>query len=268
MEFNFNFPEVENAYKPSGRITFLSILLMLLLGGAISLIGGYLLGAVLPKLDNLSREGGVLGLIIEILLKLVLSLGLGYGIAFGVYQGGKMGKNRNAWIGIVIGGICGLAAFIITLSVGGANPEYGGSTIGPLMGVAMFCAIVVGPAIWTGGGAATDPFCELHNRFMKETEISKLPIYSERNAMNFLSSREFEKIVELSPTDDLDNYSTIQMYYCDECMKGYISMRTKLTIREQESDGSSYSKSESRLVFSSSLDSSEVKTILKAKIKK
>ena len=89
MEFSF----------PSGKITFQSILLMLLLGGVISLIGRYLLGAVFPELDNLSREGSGLGNF----LKILLSLGLGYGIGFGVYGGGRIGKNRNPWIGIVIG---------------------------------------------------------------------------------------------------------------------------------------------------------------------
>lgn len=39
MVFEFQFAEVENAYKPSGKISFLAIPGMLFLGGAIALGG-------------------------------------------------------------------------------------------------------------------------------------------------------------------------------------------------------------------------------------
>ena len=74
MKFNFNFPEVENAYKPSGKIGLLSIPLMLLLGGFVA---------------------------------------LGFGIGYVVGWGGIIGKNRNKWLGMIIGGLCGLGTVII-----------------------------------------------------------------------------------------------------------------------------------------------------------
>jgi len=262
MEFNFEFAAVENAYKPSGRISFIAIPLMLLFGGAISVLGGYLLGMSLPGLDNFSRNAGVVGLIIEILLKLGLSLALGYAIAFGVYGGGRIGKNRNIWVGIVIGFICGLAAFIVVWSVGSHNPKYGVSTVGPFMAVAMFCAIVFIPVRDAAGGGAADPFCEVHNQFMKMKEVSKLPISSEREAMMLLGNRQFEKVGQLSSTDDMDDYSTVHVYYCNECKNGYISMTTTLTEYEQRSDGSERSESKSCLVFSSALNQSEVEMLV------
>lgn len=218
----------------------------------------------LPGLDNFSREADVfvLGLIIEIILKLVLSLALGYGTAFVVYYGGRIAKNRNIWVGIVIGFLCGLAAFIVMWSVGGDNPKYGGFTVGPFMAIAMFCAIVFIPVRDAAGGGAADPFCEQHNCFMKMKEISKLPISSEREAMNLLSNRQFTKVGQLRSTDDINNYSTIQVWYCTKCLNGYISMTTKLTVHEQGSDGSSHSESASRLVFSSTLNQSEAEMIL------
>ena len=137
MEFNFQFTEVQNAYKPSGKITFLAIPVMLFFGGAIALIGGYLLGLALPSIDNLSRNG-VVGLIIESILKLLLSTALGYGMALGIHRSGRIAKNRNIWVGMVIGFFCGLAAFIVMWLVGGHNPKYGVSTVGPFLGIAMF----------------------------------------------------------------------------------------------------------------------------------
>ena len=111
------------------------------------------------------------------------------------------------------------------------------------------------------GGGAIDPFCEQHNSFMKNKEIRKLPVSSESEAMNLLSNREFAKITDLPSTDDTDNYATIHVWYCAECMNGYILMATQLTIRVQKKDGSSDSESKTRLVFSSKMNQSEADII-------
>jgi len=49
MESGFIFPKVESVYEPSYKTTVAGVFLMFLIGGTISLGGGYFLGVALPK---------------------------------------------------------------------------------------------------------------------------------------------------------------------------------------------------------------------------
>jgi hypothetical protein len=68
----FEFPSVENAYKPSGKISFITIPVMLFLGGMISLVGGYLIGLALPSINTLVFMKGSFWWGLGVLLRIVL----------------------------------------------------------------------------------------------------------------------------------------------------------------------------------------------------
>ena len=260
----FRFPEVDNAYVPSGSIGLLAVPSMLAMGGVAALLGGYLLGAILPSLDNLSRKPGLLGIlltILEIILKLAAFGFLGAGVGLAVHVGGRFGRNRNQWAALVLGLVCGVIVFIVVVSVGWDNPEYEKPTVAPLMAIAMFVALVLGPAATAYTGVGEDPFCEDHRRFLERREIHKLPYSAEGAAMDLLLSRDFAAIAKLPGTQDMMNYAAIELWFCDVCEAGYLSMTTTLSILKED-DYEAHVSEEERQVFSSSLNASEVKMII------
>ncbi|RKX74380.1 MAG: hypothetical protein DRP87_16990 [Spirochaetes bacterium] len=273
-ELEISIQEVKNAYKPSGMTNFSAVLLMLLLGGIVAVAGGYLLGKLLPLIVNLARRidtstRGRQRAFIQVMLSFPLSSVLGLVIRFAVYCGGRLGKNRNKWVRKVIGIFCGLVVVaVVGIPLLQLSGDLGEKIIFLVGGVSLFLFLAL--LLKLSGVEEEKPFCELHNRFMKEEEVFKLQFLFERDAIAILSRREFEKIFELPSAEDCyiiddeiytnNNYSTIKIWYCEECMSGYISMITQFLVWKD--DGT---KSTTRSVFSSSLEKPEVEKILNKK---
>lgn len=249
MDFNFAFEEVESAYKPSGRIGWVAIPLMLLFGTVISVLGGTLVGGAVFHLHVLAvqTEGFAKPLLAIPIIGLPLLLG--FTIGGGIYKGNCMGKNRNSLVGFFVGLLCGLIGFAVTW----AN---GGNSYGWMFGIILFCAIALTPA-GVGMAGVDDPFCEQHQRFMKFQVISTIPVASEMEALNLLDSRQFGRLETLPVTDDVLNYSRISAFYCETCMNGYLSMLTKLTVRDKKGQRDS----RTRRVFSSAVIPIEIEAL-------
>lgn len=93
------------------------------------------------------------------------------------------------------------------------------------------------------------------------------PIYfnislaSEGKAISILSNRDFSELSNLPPGDIKHSFSNIEVRYCALCMNGFVSMTTYLK-RKVRSLGDARTETKSRLVFSSALSPTDVKTII------
>ena len=201
----FDFPKVEQAYKPSGKISPIAAALMWIFGGVVSVIGGYLFGSILPSVGAMASTLGFLAAL-EFIIKVVVSVALGAAIAVAIYLGGKLGKNRSQTLAVVCGLTCGLGSCAALLLVSG------GEGIGLFSGLVILCSVGFIP-ISGGLLAGEEPFCELHSRFMDKPFIRDISLDAEKDAMRLLEEGEdFGSLASLPSTDDEENHSRLILY--------------------------------------------------------
>lgn len=268
--FSFGFPAVENAYNPSGKGSTKANIWMLVLGLPTGVIVGGLLYYVHRAIVDFSNNivgATCFGLLFVWIIPAVLSGFLGYLVAYAVSQGATIGKGRNlnaVAICGVISGLVGSVAYAIVRSIN-EGPEAFDSSIDIIRVIVYTLPILI--VAWAGATETMKrkPFCEACNKYMKTITLGRIPIRSEGGLMEIFKSRTFKDLAALASSNEKDekNYSTIIVWYCDNCKEqGFINATTLQTRFEYTKD-STKTKSETRLIFSSPLESAEIETLTK-----
>jgi hypothetical protein len=201
--------------------------------------------------------------VIKFLLFLILSMTSGGAIGVAAGFGGKIGKNRRPGLAVLIGIILGLVGFITTFKIAGFE------TAGVILHISMFCAIVFTPAgvvmMWAEELQTSICVSCGSNNVHVIGKSEKMPIYMEEATMNLLQARKFTEAFQSPATVRRGgNYSEITVYQCKSCLESFIEMTTfQARLREKLSgEGEKRLEKESRLVFSSLLEKSDVETLL------
>lgn len=267
-------PKVKSAYVPSGKISRHTIPIMVVLGGLCSILAGYVFAWLAPRLFVWLVSGRFRNPIYEFLGRnlaapfFAFMAGL---IAGGIFLIplvwiGRIAKNRNDRVGLIIGGISGIAMCLIFLFA--YSPRSGGlssmqiAAISPssyinILKILICIGITLSSCLIGSASIASSPFCEKDEQYMRSKILGNFEFLSQEKLIQILNSRSFERIADLSETNKTDNHYSISMYYCDSCLDGIIEMKVHSTIKMRNE-----SKTDVRLVFSSFLNSDETKGVL------
>jgi YD repeat-containing protein len=233
----------------------------------VGIVGGAILYRVHVVIATLASSAPTCLIVLGALaLYFIAAALLGYVISLAVDKGAIIGKNRNLRAAKAVGFISGLASYGVYVSVyfaalGGEGLD---SAIDVIKLVGYFLAIVLVAGIASGEAIAGTPFCEKDEEFMKKIVLGKYPIRHERALMEILASR---KLVDLRDVvADLklaENFTEVTAWHCDRCKEtGFISAKTTQTRYEHDAKGNRTAKSETRLIYSSSLEKPGILAIL------
>ncbi len=258
--FCFTFPAATRAYKPSGKTTVRAVALMAAVGLSVSTLGGMLLGAitVASKVamfapgDPRRGLGYVVAIATTFLVRIGLPVLLGWAIGYLVSHAGARAQNRNRSLAAGTGLLSGAISFAMLYSLF-IGPG------GPLLPIINFCSLVLLPLQVAKESVEEQSFCERCTRPLTRSALGRLPIRHEAALLEGLRSPDgpgklATMLRQLGPEAG-GNFCEVTIERCDTCGCGFVELKTTQQRRKPSSSGAE-TKSQTRLVFSSAVDSS------------
>lgn len=263
---HFRYPEVPNAYQPSGKApfmaVFLTIILMIFTGGAIG-VGLIFLQYYFLKFFwgigsvNLGPFRVLLFLIIIAFIFFIYSLAAGL-LAWGVQQISIHHKIRNASVESLLRNFGGVVLCLGYALMGFSLPLFtrglAGSDRTIFAGLALFGWGVLFWQLKKANSISEKPFCEICDAFMQQAVIGKYSTKDEGRLLSRLESGNFEPLDQGFKVTEKHNHCKLSLDYCDSCQAaGYVNLITtlaKYSVKGNSRGGKPSPRMESRRIYS------------------
>ena len=275
---HFRFPEVPNAYIPSGKWTLPAVLLALACalpggaaGGALLIFAHYFfLTTVWAIRSGTSSIPGIGLLFVVVILAghLLLTFIPIVLVMLLLRWTTHTAKLRNPQIERAVGIAAGVTICLVYTLLGFGLPMFREGLEGsqPLIfsGFALlgFAVILYGFSQRATIYSANEPFCEDCQVFMKQRNYDRFPTRNEDGLLKSLQGHDFSGLLQAQKPGDLGSYCSAHLYYCPRCRRsGYLNLETHLHHYHLGEKNSTSDHPESRLVYSARLNADEIQVL-------
>jgi hypothetical protein len=245
---HFRFPEVQNAYVPSGKWSLQALLLALVIalpggaaGGALLIFAHYLFLKLMWFISSAARiipYAAWAALLIVYMLTLVGHFILSYSLAALIQRllrwTTHTARLRNPGIEQAVGISSGIAGCVVYTILGLSLPLFRVELTGSQPWVFGILALVgFGVILWGLSRRAiytsNEPFCEDCQVFMTERLFDRLPTRNEEKLIKCFQSHDFSILQPANPKNELAHYCEVASWHCPKCFRvGYLDMETHL----------------------------------------
>lgn len=251
-------------YDSTGKFNPISVLIMLVLGGALGIGAAFIVHLVWQ----------FTGFYLMVIFPAGIGVAAGFGLAFGV----GVGKCRNTTLAMLMGVIIGSASYISMhyfdmQSVGAPDLLTYLNAMADI-GYNIFFIPISGPFAWLtwiieigivmfvtvalAEGSASEPFCEKCNEWLKGTFSFSTTSESSNDIVSALYNKKYDQLKELPKTVRERNNLTVKFDYCEKCKEtGYLTL-TRVTPGDKDDE-----TEENEVVSYATVTSRGIDTIMK-----